>query len=174
MYTNGSLVVLAFLCLVFDLRERRIPNVITLPGAALGLVLNGYLFGSAGLLNSLKGFALGIGILFIPFVLGAMGGGDVKMLGMIGALKGTSFVLGTMLYGAVAGGILALVLLAKEGELLNTLRYIGLIIRSWISVLLSGIGVTELHVPRERSLGDATMPYGVALFAGVVAALIWW
>jgi len=160
--------------LVYDVRERRIPNKVTLTGAALGLLINGCLFGGSGLLESLKGFGAGIGLLLLPFMLGAMGGGDVKMLGMVGALKGVSFVIGVVLYTALAGGVIALVLLLKDGEFLHTMKRIGWLFRSWFSMVLSGLGVAELQLPEQKAMKSFSMPYGVAIFVGVLAALLWW
>ena len=92
----------------WDLATRRIPNWLTFGLMGLGVVTGFIAGGLEGLADSLQGLLLGGALLFIPFLLGGMGAGDVKLLAAIGALKGSSFVLRAFLYGALAGGALAL------------------------------------------------------------------
>jgi prepilin peptidase CpaA len=67
--------------------------------------------GGAGLLFSLGGLATGVAVLFILFLMGAMGAGDAKLMGAIGALSGTHAVLNAALFSMVAGGVYALILI---------------------------------------------------------------
>ncbi|OYP37700.1 prepilin peptidase [Rhodopirellula sp. MGV] len=71
-----------------DLKSRRIPNWLTVTTAILGLVWNLYAGHLSGLLTSLGGFATGFGILCTLWLIGGGGGGDVKMMGAIGAWLG--------------------------------------------------------------------------------------
>src|SRR5215470_4328671 len=75
-------------CIVVDVRERRIPNALSAPAIVLGIVINGLLFGSSGMIAGLAGFGLALAILIVPFALGGIGAGDVKMMGAVGALLG--------------------------------------------------------------------------------------
>ena len=73
---------------VCDLRTRRIPNVLTLGGAALALVAGLTAGGASGLAQAVGGWLLGA-ILFFPFfALGGMGAGDVKLIAALGAWLG--------------------------------------------------------------------------------------
>src|SRR5919197_5677105 len=89
-----NLVLMAVLAVasVTDLRTRRIPNALTFSTVALGLVLNGVFFGLDGLRDSASGAGLGLGLLFPLFMLRWMGAGDVKLMAVVGALKGFEFV----------------------------------------------------------------------------------
>ncbi len=69
--------VLALAC-VTDLRSRRIPNALTFGTVALGLALNGVLFGFDGLRESAQGTGIGLALLMPLFMLRWMGAGDVK------------------------------------------------------------------------------------------------
>ncbi|MBS3938162.1 MAG: prepilin peptidase [Peptococcaceae bacterium] len=91
-----------------DLRERRIPNILTFTGMGLGLMMQLAFHGWAGLASSLLGLALGFLLLFPLFALGKFGGGDVKLLAAIGALRGLHFVWRASVLGLVMGGVLAL------------------------------------------------------------------
>ncbi|MGD8387571.1 MAG: A24 family peptidase [Desulfobacteraceae bacterium] len=100
-------------CLCMDLRTKQIPNLLTVPFACGGVLYHSMTLGlPAGGLFALKGLGLGCLLLLLPFALGGMGGGDVKCLGTLGAWVGPERVFWIFLYGAMAGGLIALILLA--------------------------------------------------------------
>lgn len=103
------------LCAMYDLRTGRIPNKITFPCMLVGLAINTWCCGLVGLRDSFYGIAVGVLLLIIPFALGGMGAGDVKMLAAIGAINGSKFVFYVFLYGAVAGGAISLFSMYKMG-----------------------------------------------------------
>src|SRR5262245_34762910 len=102
---DASLLLLVGLAAVFAMRDWRIPNWLVV-GATLGGFLLHFISGTSQFLNSLSGFGLGIGLLFIPFVLGWMGAGDVKLVGAIGAVLGAGWVPRVLFYAVLAGGVL--------------------------------------------------------------------
>src|ERR1043166_695491 len=68
-----------------DLRNRRIPNLLTFGGAVAAIVFSLLAHGAPGLWISLGGWVVGVA-LFLPFwLLGGMGAGDVKLLACLGA-----------------------------------------------------------------------------------------
>ena len=71
-----------------DLRSRRIANALTVSLLAAGLV--GAAVGSGGLSisSALLGMLTGFGLMFVPFALEAVGGGDVKLMMAVGAWVG--------------------------------------------------------------------------------------
>jgi leader peptidase (prepilin peptidase) / N-methyltransferase len=100
---------------VTDLQHKILPNVITLPGIALGFVCS--IFLPPGWVSSLIGILVGGGVLFAIAevyyrVRGqeGLGMGDVKLLAMIGAFLGWKLVLLTLVFasftGSLAGGVL--------------------------------------------------------------------
>jgi len=101
---------------VCDLRAHKIPNRLTLSVLALGLALNTSLEGGHGLLRSLEGIAVA-GLSLLLYALRALGAGDVKLLGAVGALMGPTFMAWTLLGTALAGGALALAWAARRGVL---------------------------------------------------------
>lgn len=103
---NPVIITIIF-CLIagcYDVRWRRIPNLLVLVGLATAVIWQAVTGGSAGLLFALKGWVLGMALLMIPFVMRGMGAGDVKLLGVVGALQGWVFVVNTFLWMAVWGG----------------------------------------------------------------------
>jgi leader peptidase (prepilin peptidase) / N-methyltransferase len=101
-----------------DLTHKIIPNVVTLPGIVLGL-LGAATVLPVGLLNALLGVAVGGGILWAlawasPYLFGkeGMGGGDIKLLAMIGAFLGWKPALLTIMIGSLTGSIIGISLIA--------------------------------------------------------------
>jgi prepilin peptidase CpaA len=72
----------------WDLRTRRIPNVLTLPVFAAGWLYQGVDRGWAGLGDAALGFLVGFGILFLLWLIGGGGGGDVKLMGALSVWLG--------------------------------------------------------------------------------------
>jgi leader peptidase (prepilin peptidase)/N-methyltransferase len=121
----SALIVLA----VTDLRERLLPNAITLPGIIVGLVCS--LVAPPGPVSALLGVVIG-GV--VPFVVGeiyyrvrgvdGLGMGDVKMLAMIGAFLGWKLVLVTLVLSSFAGSLIGVAVIAlKRGGLKYALPY---------------------------------------------------
>ena len=94
---------------VADLRFYIIPDELSLGGAVLGLAL-AFLPGGPTILQALAGAVVGGGVLWLVAIVGtwafrkeAMGGGDIKMLAMIGAFLGWKGALLSIFLGALAG-----------------------------------------------------------------------
>jgi leader peptidase (prepilin peptidase)/N-methyltransferase len=112
-----------------DLEHHLLPNAITLPGMAVGLAFS--LLLPPGLQSALLGVLVGGGVLWLIGeayfrVAGqeGMGGGDVKMLAMIGAFLGWKLVLVTLVFSSVAGSAIGLLVLAtRRGGMKYALPY---------------------------------------------------
>ena len=120
---SSRLVLTALLIVLFgtDLDTQRLPNVITLPGVAVGLAFS--TITSPGLLSSLLGILIGGGLLlFVRWGwkratgVDGMGLGDVKMLAMIGAFLGWQQVFVVLLVASLAGAVVGLALTALQGR----------------------------------------------------------
>ena len=98
---TAAIVLFTSVCLVTDVRSRRIPNWLTVSALGVGLVAQTLVSGWPGLQASLGGFAAGFGILFVLWLLGGGGGGDVKMMSALGAWLGASLTIEVFLASAV-------------------------------------------------------------------------
>ncbi|MDY6790506.1 MAG: prepilin peptidase [Thermodesulfobacteriota bacterium] len=158
--SNVILILLVLTSFLTDITKKKIYNIQTYPSMALGLIL-GYAGGAGhGILMSLAGLFTGLALLFIIFLTGGMGAGDVKLLGAIGALKGTVFVLWTMFYTGLIGGMMAFALLIWKGRLLATFK-------NMVTLLRHPLKAHRMQKPEERIY----LPYGVAISLGSVWAL---
>jgi leader peptidase (prepilin peptidase)/N-methyltransferase len=107
---------------VIDLHHQIIPDVISLPGIGVGLFAS-LIIPQINLLGSLVGVLLGGGSLFIVATLyqwlfkrEGMGGGDIKLLAMIGAFLGWKAVIVTILLGSLVGSITGIVIMVLKGK----------------------------------------------------------
>ena len=94
---------------VWDLAQRRIPNPLIVVGLLAGAAVQTQADGLVGLGLSVLGAATGLGALLGPFAARWVGGGDVKLLMVVGAFVGWKGALVVLLMGTVAHGLLALV-----------------------------------------------------------------
>ena len=105
-----------------DLFHQIIPDVISLPGIGLGLLAS-LIIPHLTFLNSLMGILLGGGSLFLVATLyqwlfkrEGMGGGDVKLLAMIGAFLGWKAVILTILLSSLIGSISGVIIMVLKGK----------------------------------------------------------
>jgi leader peptidase (prepilin peptidase)/N-methyltransferase len=103
-----------------DLSHKIIPNVITFPGMILGIVSASTIL-PLGLTNGLIGLLVGGGILWLlawasPYLFGkeGMGGGDIKLLAMIGAFLGWKPAVVTIMVGSLLGSLVGITLIAAR------------------------------------------------------------
>lgn len=153
--------ILVLVACITDIRERRIPNLLVLTGLVLGLAYHLYISQLPGLLDWTLGLLAGMAFLIIPYILGGMGAGDVKLLGMVGAIMGLEFVIFNFLFMALWGGLGALLVLYRSGRL----RLF------WMNVLTRNMK-SAVHIPDEARAKDS-LPYGVAIGLGFVSTLCW-
>jgi len=154
------------LCVSSDLRTRRIPNLLCGIGAAGGIVLNGMYLGVPGLLASGAGLLAVAALLLFPFAMGGIGGGDVKMMGAIGALLGLHAGFWALLAGLTFGGAIMAVHLVRRRRLRQTLLTVG----TMASASVVAGSLDPLRVSAAQP-GAITLPYSVPLGLGTIAAL---
>src|SRR6266700_6068093 len=111
-----SLILLVSAAAWTDLRTRRIPNWITVSGAAVGLVLHIQYGGAPGAMQSLAGAALGLAIFLGLYAAGGMGAGDVKLFGAVGAFAGPQALGVVFVFTGLLGGIAGLGLALYRGR----------------------------------------------------------
>jgi leader peptidase (prepilin peptidase)/N-methyltransferase len=107
---------------VIDLYHQIIPDVISIPGMGVGL-LSALILPQITFFNSLIGMILGGGSLFVVATLyqwlfkrEGMGGGDVKLLAMIGAFLGWESVIITIISSSLIGSITGIIMIIFKGK----------------------------------------------------------
>jgi prepilin peptidase CpaA len=155
------LLVLLIASAIYDIRYRRIPNWLTIGGVLLGFAIN---FGigppEGGIAFALQGFAAGFGIYMFLYVLRAMGAGDVKLMGAVGALVGWERWFGIFFVTAIVGGVMAIVLVAARGRLKRTMFNVGFILSEMKHGRPAYVGKEELDVRSPKAVG---LPHGAVI-----------
>lgn len=162
--STPALVVLALMLAVavyVELKERRIPNWLTLSGMALGLLI-AYWQGTPAFASSIIGLIIGFGFLFIFYVFGGVGGGDVKLMGAAGALMGRFLIQEALVYTAFIGAFLAVLMVIWRKDF-------------WARIAW---GFKQLAYWKKNESGEMkpatpiAVPYGIAIALGCLLALL--
>jgi prepilin peptidase CpaA len=155
---------------IYDAGKGVIPKFLTYPALAVGLIghtLAGGLTGGPapmqlGLMGSILGFAMGFGPMLAVFLTGGIGGGDVKLMGAVGALTGWRFTLEALFLGLLVAVLMAVVILIRRRIAMQTLGRLA----RWFWIVLS------MGKPGDPSTSQSPrLPFGVALSIGSALAL---
>ena len=153
----------------FDVRTRRIPNRLTFPAAALGVMTATVVHGSAGVISSAAGLLVGLALFFPMFALRGLGAGDVKLMGALGAWVGASVVLGVAFYTALAGGVLAIVVIVRHRYGGQAVRNLWLLFTHWRVFGLRPLDAVTLETSKGPKL-----PYALPIAVGLALAFWRW
>jgi prepilin peptidase CpaA len=169
------LVVLLLLAAAIDVRQMRVPNWLTLSGAAAGVLLSagtpwietGMRWALDGALSSLGGMGVGLLLLLPLYVLGVMGAGDVKLMAMVGSFVGLQQIVQTVLCVFVVGGLFAAMWILCRRVFRRAAANVALIVMAMAAGAASGTG--RVSAP-FTSVGK--LPYGVAIALGTLVWLL--
>jgi len=153
------LVPMAVFIVYYDVRYRRIPNVLVLGLLIGGLTINISFGGWNGAISSLEGFGLAFLPMFLIHLFGAMGAGDVKLFGAVGAVIGVSMVPLTFVLVVMLGAALAIYTMLRAGTVFSTLHGV---LRIFVGIM-PGWEMPRFAMPSDRK---HTIPYGVAIMLG--------
>ncbi|PPC93382.1 MAG: hypothetical protein CTY33_08080 [Methylotenera sp.] len=175
----STLVLLLVVAAWQDIKQHRISNRIVLLGVLLGFMFNGLIPegqgfnspapGGLGWLAGLTGLGMGMAVLLPFYWLRAMGAGDVKLMGMVGAILGPGQVLGALLGTFLMGGVMALVIALRAGAMMRLLGNVKFMLFDGMVKVSTGQAPTMDDV--SQSVGK--LPYALAIAVGTVGYLIW-
>jgi prepilin peptidase CpaA len=158
-----ALCALSVTAVLWDVKTRRIPNVLTVSGLLVALLLRA-VQGPLPLAAGVMAAVIGLG-LTLPLVLaGALGGGDMKLLAASAAFVGPGALPVLLLVTAIVGGALAVVVSARRGALAETMNH--------ARALVSRGAGTPAARRTLATPGALAVPYGVAIAVGALAG--WW
>jgi len=145
-----------------DLQIRRVPNVLTAAIALVGLGLAAMGLGRVGVWLALAGCLVGLALMLPGYLIGAMGGGDVKLLAAVGTLLGPGATLRAFVASAIAGGVIAIVVAWRRGRFAATV--------AGTAALATSIGarIDEIN-DTDR---DNRFAYAPAIAVGVILAAL--
>ena len=150
-------IVIGIAATVEDLARRQVSNWISVAALIAGFGLHIMSEGWRGGVSALLGAVTGFGVFLIFYLLGGMGGGDVKLMAGFGAVLGVSRLLEAALWTAACGGVFAALAIGFSA------------LRGWVRVWMKS----------ERGAGAAvdrrplkSIPYAPAIAAGVLLSLV--
>jgi len=160
---------------VTDLRYLKVYNWLTFPLLAAGLTFHAAREGWGGLGLALTNVLIVFAILLVPFVLGALGAGDVKLVTALAAWLGTETTFTIAAIALFATAAYSLFMLVRQGRLSDT----------WWSFKLSLVRMTTLdrHMGSEEDSihemaatpeGRARLvPFSVMVAVGTITSILW-
>ena len=157
-----------------DLWKYKVYNVVTLPLLACGLIYHSVVGGSAAATGSVLGAAFGFSALFVFYLLGGMGAGDVKLMSAVGAWLGMVYTFYVFIAASLAAGIYAVVAICwyrRQGETWVNLKIAWLRVRA-LSRHLGTEDQLEAEIAREDRRGRM-IPYAAMVAIGLVATVTW-
>jgi prepilin peptidase CpaA len=157
----GLYVIAAF---VTDVRSMKIPNRLTLPVTVMGVLAHIIWGGWEGVLFSAAGFAVGFGVLFLMYMIGAVGAGDVKLFGGIGAWTGLAFGVHVIIYSVLYAGAIGLVILLFRRDSAKRVRAMAGNLAGFFM-----LGSLKL-VNQEKTL---KFPFMLAVLPGFISAYLY-
>ena len=102
------------MAVVTDFRSWKIPNKLVAVGLIQGFVVSAVVRGlPEGLLSSARGCVIPVVILYVLFLIKALGAGDIKLLAVAGSFVGLD-IYRVMIYSFLAGGVISIIYLLKE------------------------------------------------------------
>lgn len=174
---NTLIIILTALLLIaawYDLRSFRIPNILVLLGLVTSILINCVFpeeMGGLGLASTFAGMIIGFVIIFPLYLLRAMGAGDIKLMAMVGAFVGPMPMVQIALYVAIAGGVLALIILLSKSRLFKRFNQ-NKLMTSYLQLSTAAGNLDYVSTNKVISRKNIKIPYGVAIAAGTYFYLI--
>ena len=150
-----------------DLKSSKIPNSITFSMMATGLVWHGVMDGVAGLGFSASGLFTGICIFLIPYIMGGMGAGDVKLMGAVGSIIGTKGGVIAAVLSILLGFVYALALLIIHFDYTRFLfRRIGITLKT---AIFTG---NLIYIPVDKDEERLYLKFGLPIVIGTMGYMV--
>ena len=150
------------IAVISDLRNHRIPNLLVLLGLVVGVAVQAWAFGLAGLGHALLGMLIGFAIFLPMYALGGMAAGDVKLMAMAGTFLTPQDALWAALFSLIAGCACALLIVLARGQARQTLGRYWLMFRS-----------RAYFPPAADEVAGKPFPYSVAVLLGTLTSVFW-
>lgn len=167
--TGAAVVGLAAAAIWYDVRERRLPNLLTLGGLAVALALRAPM-GLESIGSGLAGAGVAFGLALPFFIVGGAGAGDVKLLTAVGAFVGWSQLDTALFVMAMVGGVMAVTAILRRRAVRQTFVNLQLLAMTFGRRSFTGWKGAEGQAALTlETPGAITVPYGVAIAAGALA-----
>jgi prepilin peptidase CpaA len=174
-----TLVVIAVVIVatITDMRTLKVHNILTLPLLACGLIYHWMSGGFDGLTGAFSGALWGFALLLVPYMLGGMGAGDVKLVAAIGAWLGSGPLMAVLAVGLLATAIYSLGMLFVQGRIgdaWHTMKLAAFRCRCAVSASPAGGDYERVHDMAKTAEGRRRLiPFSAMVGVGLLATLTW-
>lgn len=144
-----------------DWRTRRIPNSLTVPAFCMGLGVNSIASGWHGLFTGLEGAGLALGLLLPLVLMRALGAGDWKLMGAMGAFLGARDLFHVLVASVYVSALMAIFIMIRAKRVKVTLRNLAVLVHGFLRFGLRMHPQISLDNPDSLKL-----PFGVAVAIG--------
>ena len=145
---------------ITDMKEGRISNRLICLGIVTGFFVQIWESGYRGLILSVLQIFFPVIILFLLFLMHALGAGDIKLFSVIGSIWNLKVLCYCMLFSFVTGAIISLVKLLYQKNLFARLIY-------FFKYIVRCLGAKRILIYREQSEGNQNIiHFSVAILAG--------
>jgi len=167
LFLSLFVLVVVVIAAITDFRWHRIPNILTLPSATVGIISHSLISGWDGLASSLAGLGLGLCLLLGFYALGGMAAGDVKLLAAVGAILGPLNIFLVFLMTAILGGFYSI------GMMIHLLGVKGMLVR--VGTMFKTLFLTgKIHLAFEgNAQSDVRLRYGLVIALGTLTFQFW-
>ena len=166
MLTSLIAIGIAIVACVFDVRTRRIPNALTFSAALAGLIFHVAISGQAGAQLAGGGWVVGLLMLLPFFLLGGMGGGDIKLVAALGAWLGPSQTFWLAIYAGLAGGVMGVIVAASHGYLRTAIANVSAMFGYW-----STVGIKSVPGLTLESSASPRLAYAIPVLVGTLVTI---
>jgi prepilin peptidase CpaA len=159
-------IAVAVVAAAWDLKTRRIPNVLTFGAAIAAVIVHFSVGGLASAGWSIAGWIVGVAFFLPLFALGGMGAGDVKLLAALGAWLGPGAIVWVALFSFIAGGVLGIAVALGFGYMTQALTNLSWMFRYWRAEGPKPVPSVTLATHKGPRLA-----YAIPVFAGLMVTL---
>jgi len=159
LFVREFLVAILLVASLCDLYEYRVPNILLGPGLVAGLTYRLIYEGWAGGLSWLMGLILPVILLFILYVMGALGASDLKLLSLVGSLVGVKTLLPIMVGALLLGALMSLVKMICQRNMSE--RFLHFF--NYVNACVKNRTVEKNYYDMKRHGTGGVIPFGVAI-----------
>jgi prepilin peptidase CpaA len=155
------LIILMAAAFYTDVKDLRIPNRLTFSTVLVSFLYHFIVNGWEGLIFSGLGCGAGVGIFILLYAFKAIGAGDVKLFGSIGAIMGLEFTLYSMMYSVIYAGLIGLIILLIRKQFLRRMTNLFY----YFAGIVVGRNFSSIHYTSKHAV--LTFPFMYAVLPAV-------
>lgn len=151
---------LLFIAVLMDIRSMRISNRLILTGIMFSLIQRVFCDGMDGFLTELFLISFPVIFLYLLFLVGALGAGDIKLFSLIGGFIQIKELVWCMIFAFLFGALFSLIKMLYLKTFFSSMKQVGEYVRN----VFQGRG----YVYQPRSLQDGCIHFSIAILCGFI------